>query len=213
MSSGSRIGLHLSAIALYASLAMASSFAQENERGDAPRHGDNTSDAAPKPETTRGDGDASEIDAHVAVPARHPKIVRDKAGSWTIVKPGAPRNLLARQRFVPAVFGPVARNSIGVAVIQRDAMEQHGGAHHVFSAVTHSPAFGLNANSAGKVEPVPIFGRSTTQSANLFARPLAPNRSGINGTAIAHHGSALAGIGGPAKSVTGISGTSIRPKR
>jgi hypothetical protein len=58
------------------------------------------------------------------------------------------------------------------------------------------------------------FDRRTVPRSNSAAPivPATPNRAVIDGTKLVHPRIAASGLGGPTKTITGISGTSIRPK-
>ena len=111
--------------------------------------------------------------------------------------------------------GQVSRDAIGLPVIRHDGKEQESGQRHDVPAVVHEPAvapkgFGANASGGGARTGISV-GRSSS-NANLIVRPSALNRGTINGTTFARPGVGSSSVGGPAKPVAGISGTTIRPK-
>jgi hypothetical protein len=70
---------------------------------------------------------------------------------------------------------------------------------------TSSPA----GSTIGRItKPPGSFERPT---ASVIVGPVVVNRSAINGTELIRPGSAPSGIGGPAKTVASINGTTIRP--
>ncbi|MFY9894151.1 MAG: hypothetical protein WAK63_08440 [Xanthobacteraceae bacterium] len=111
--------------------------------------------------------------------------------------------------------GQVSRDAIGLPVIRHDGKEQESGQRHDVPAVVHEPAvaptgFGANASSGGARTDISV-GRPSS-NANLIVRPSALNRGTINGTSLARPGLGSSSIGGPAKPIAGINGTTIRSK-
>ncbi len=80
-------------------------------------------------------------------------------------------------------------------------------------AAPHNPALetpGVTGNAAGRSSKAEGHFDRPMPQAHPVVRPIVPNRAAINGTGIMRHGSGPSQIGGPA--VTGISGTTIKPK-
>jgi hypothetical protein len=130
-------------------------------------------------------------------------------------KPIAPRNLLGRWTFSSSASERAGPNAIGVLV------RHHGG--------VPGPDSGPGGvGSSLRVPAVAGGGQSAAglaKSGGALANPrypgvhptptvnsIAPNRPVINGTSLVRHGSGPPGIGGPAKTIAGISGTAIRHK-
>jgi len=127
-----------------------------------------------------------------------------------VAKPVAPRNLLGRRISQPVVPQHVQPNAIGVLVEQ----QRHEGAIRGTSAI-HSPAPMIGGTSGAG----PATQGAGLQSPNHLqfhatptVNPVVPNRPAISGTGAAHPRSGPAVVGGPARTVVGISGTAIRPK-
>jgi len=169
-----------------------------------------TGDGAPR-EIGAG-GDSEGIDTRITVLSRRPGSGRDKFGSPKVVKLIAPRNLLARRPVAPSGTEPAVRNAVGVVIPRREGIEQHNGERS--SIIVRNAASGASGYVGGAtdriVKPQGSIGRPTT-NANLIVKPVVVNRGAINGTNLIRPGSAPSGIGGPAKTVAGINGTTIRP--
>ena len=138
---------------------------------------------------------------------------RPKIGNAKVVKI-APRNLLAPRAPTPSQFRNTMRNAIGVPVAHVGDVEGRISTHHDFSIVAHGPSasmgvVGSATDRLGKVEGTierPIV------HAGPVIKPLVLDRGTINGAAVPHRGVGVsAGIGGPAKTIAGINGTTIRP--
>jgi hypothetical protein len=151
----------------------------------------------------KGD-EANGVDTRVTVLPRHP---RDKMSDVKAVTTATPRNLLERRPRAPAAVETVHRNAIGMTVIRHEGPNQHLGAHNDVQGVTRPPV-----PDAGHFANTERLGDRTTSNASTIAKSIAPNRGMINGTRQARPGSSLSAIGGPAGTVAGISGTTIRPK-
>ena len=108
-----------------------------------------------------------------------------------------------------AVGGIPARNAIGLrlATPSSPVVAPHppvaSGGHMLPNAAIASPA----RTDDGRLAVQPRGPGPAVPAANTL-RP-----AGINGTTMARSSSAPVGIGGSARSVTGINGTSVRPKR
>jgi hypothetical protein len=114
------------------------------------------------------------------------------------------------RRLSPPAQAPV-HNSIGVAVPPPAHVEPRVGTH-VPTAVPHLP-------SAAPPGPGNVATRPLTKPevpnrpiANPIVTPPAANRGAINGTGMARRNAGPPRIGGPAASVAGINGTTIRSK-
>jgi hypothetical protein len=149
------------------------------------------------------------IDTRITEVSRRPDNTRGKVSNAKVVKI-APRNLLARPNLAPTPEAP-ARNSIGVFVTHRERPAQRSGEY--FPTVTHSPTSGSMGIVGGTADRLtntegPIV--RPPPNANLVVRPSMLNHGTINGTNLIRPGSAPSGIGGPAKTVGGLNGTTIR---
>jgi hypothetical protein len=228
MKGGSRFGLYLLVIALFGVATIVRCFAQEGrsvatdasaERGSSPpRSGDDASGTVSTRDgqsTPRAGGEVDGIDTRITVLPRRPGDGRDKAGDVKVVKPVAPRNLLARRTPAPGASEPAVRNAIGVSVVRHEGLGQPVTGRGAPSTIARNPAVGANgivespashfANAERRVDRAP-------QTANPIVKSIAPNHGGIDGTGLTRRGSVPSGIGGPATFVAGINGTSIRPK-
>ena len=172
--------------------------------------GDHATAGAGKAERRSGEDRLN--DNLVSAPSRA-NAVHEKAAKAGVVI-GSPRNLLGRPVAVPRPAQATTRNSIGVLVPRPAATDAHMGQQREAPAKLHGFGFAASggAPQAGglsfKVDrPSPLPATHIAPA----VRPVAVNRSAINGTSLIHAGSAPAGIGGPAKVVGGINGSAIRP--
>jgi hypothetical protein len=111
--------------------------------------------------------------------------------------------------------GHVTHDAIGVPVAHPGGIEQGRAERHDMPALVNNPGavptgFGANASS-DFARPGGAFGH-TPANANRIVRPVVPNLGTVNGTNFVRPGVGSSSIGGPAKPVAGISGTTIRPK-
>jgi hypothetical protein len=102
-----------------------------------------------------------------------------------------------------AMTGP-PRNAIGIA-----SLDANPAAHAPVHSGLLSPGAGGVAGSTriGAIMPLPGGWHPG------LVPPAAPGRGAVNGTAVVRLGTGPAVIGGPAQVLTGINGTTIRPKR
>lgn len=192
--SGVRIVWHLLAIALIGTWITPACLAAEVARDGA------GSDAI----DTRNTVESRRLGGQGAVREGNAKLLRRSASRL-----GLPRRWSAHER-----VHEVTRDAIGLPVAHHDGTEQEHGQRHDLPALVHnlSPATtGYGTNRSGSVAKTSgTFGHSP--NANPVVRPAGLNRGTINGTNFARPGSGPSGIGGPAKSLAGISGTTIRHK-
>ena len=130
-------------------------------------------------------------------------------------KPIAPRNLLGRRTFSPSASERAGPNAIGVLVRHHEGVPgPDSGPRGVGSSLQVPAAAGGGQSAAGLAKSGGTLanprypGVHPTPTVN----PVSPNRPVINGTSLVRHGSTPPGIGGPAKTIAGISGTAIRHK-
>ena len=168
-----------------------------------------TGDGAPKEGSVGGNTEG--IDVRITVTARRSGAGRDKIAGSKTVKLVAPRNLLARRVGVPIGTQPVVRNAVGAVVLRREGFEQHNDGRSLVVAPSSISGTSNPAGSTiGKItKPPGSFERPTT---SVIVRPVVVNRGAINGTNLIRPGSAPSGIGGPAKTVAGINGTTIKSR-
>ena len=163
---------------------------------------------APAPGGVNLDG----IDTSITVQPRRLANGRPKIGSVKVVKI-APRNLLAPRLSAPGRSQITLHNAIGVPVVRLGSPERHIGAHHDVSILGHgayaSP--GTAASTVDRLAKVEGPIDHAVVHANPVIKPFVLNRGTINGTTLNHRGVGPSNIGGPAKTIVGINGTSIRP--
>lgn len=162
-----------------------------------------------------GGRDADAIDTRITVQPRRPgkrdELREGDTKPWPLARHiFRPRRLSAREG-----RGGVTRDAIGLPVARHDGIEQPEGQRRELPGLAHDPAvaptgFGADA-SGGLARTGGVFGRSPS-NANPIVRPAALNRGTINGTNLTRPGLGPSSVGGPAKPLAGISGTTIRPK-
>jgi len=213
-----RIVVHLLAIALIGTWMSFACFAEE-----AARDGGGSTLPAASPDGSRpparedaagGSKDADAIDTRVTVqPRRLGK--RDELREGDTKSRQFARPIFRPRRSAHESAGRVTRDAIGQPVGRYGGTEQGSGQRHDIPALVNNPGaiptgFGANASS-GFARPGGVFGH-TPSNANQIVRPVVVNRGTINGTNFARPGVGPSSVGGPAKPITGISGTTIRPK-
>ena len=111
--------------------------------------------------------------------------------------------------------GHVTRDAIGLPVAHPGGIEQGRAERHDIPALVNNPGTvptGFGANTSGGIaRPGGAFAHPLS-NANSNVRSSTLNRGTINGTNFARPGVGSSSVGGPAKPVAGISGTTIRPK-
>jgi hypothetical protein len=122
----------------------------------------------------------------------------------------------ARRMPAPGVAKPIARNAIGLPVTRHEGLQERSSEPH--GAPAQSPTHdapsvaasgaGNLAKTDGGLERPPIVRPSPSP---VVSAPVA-QRGTINGTGLTRPSSAPSSLGGPAKVVVGINGTSARPK-
>ncbi len=169
----------------------------------------------PARENAAGGGkDADAIDTRITVqPRRLGKRDELREGD-TKPRPFA-RHIFRPRRSAHESPAGVTHDAIGLPVARHDGMEQGRGQRRDLPVLGHDPAaaptgFGANA-SGGLARTGGALGRPSS-NANQIVRPAALNRGTINGTNLTRPGVGPSSIGGPAKPVAGISGTTIRPE-
>jgi hypothetical protein len=194
-----RLNVYLLTIMLLGALTVPASSEEEvrsGARGDSKTPATNVN--TPVRESKTPDG----IDTRI-VPSRRLGDGRNRVGAakGNIELP-AVRSFPARRMLSPpGAVNQTRRNAIG-ASIGPEKTERPDGMHPNFQSVRQNPAVG----TAGVGRPTSL---TTT-------RPVVPsvavNRGTINRTGLTRLGFRSSSLGGPAKAVTGINGTTIRPK-
>ena len=211
-----RIVVHLLAITLIGTWMSLACLAEE-----AARDGGGSTLPAASPDGSRpparedaggGSRDADAIDTRITVQPRRLGR-RDAVGEGdTKLRPHASPIFRPRRS---ESSGHVTRDAIGEPVAHPGGIEQGSAERRDMPALVNNPGavpagFGANASS-DFARPGGAFGH-TPSNANRIVRPVVPNLGTVNGTDFARPGVGSSSIGGPAKPVAGISGTTIRPK-
>jgi hypothetical protein len=129
-----------------------------------------------------------------------------------------------RRTFSPSrAANRLAPNTSGISGLQRPNVQQNQGERFEYKSFGQRPSIGgpgaVGAGSLGLVKPGSPLGHQPAVQSTVIspvgtgAKPLI--HGGIGGASLNHRavGSSTAGIGGPARTVTGINGTSIRETR
>jgi len=162
-----------------------------------------------------GGTDLDGIDTRISVQPRRLGRRDEVRQGNTKLTPPASRILHPRRLSAHDASSRVTRDAIGVPVVRHDGTEQGDGQRHDLPALVHNPAAATTGFSAGASGGLARTGRAfgrPTSNINSVVRPAVLNRGAINGTTLTRPGIGPSGVGGPAKSVAGISGTTVRPK-
>jgi hypothetical protein len=104
---------------------------------------------------------------------------------------------------------PVERNTIGVPIAPRNVIQESGVGRSGFQAPPNFPAAAASGTGSiahqGLVEPGVARWNSSPIRSSV-------NRGAIDGSGLIRPSSATSALGGPAKWVAGINGSTIRPK-
>lgn len=185
-----KIGALLLAIVLSGATTMQTSFAKGQR---AHRVGTNVSkdrpaqDEKPKAAPLVDDSAKEKSDAGVMTPPP-----RDSSERRDI-----PANIQSRHLSLPAPPSPLPRNSIGEVVAPHESLAAVDGQH------------------SGLASPAPVLGAPPIgrQHSSLTASADMPGRSKVDGAGLIRPSAAPQGLGGPARVVAGINGTTFRSKR
>jgi len=211
-----RIVVHLLAIALIGTW-MSFACLAEDATGAGPSSAPSANPDGSRPparEDAAGGGkDSDAIDTHITVHS-------GRAGRRDAAKEGDRKvSSFARPIFRPRrsaheSAGRVTRDAIGQPVGRYGGTEQGSGQRHDLPAFVSNPAAapGFGANTGGGLARTSGAPGRPPSNANPVVRPAALNRGTINGTNLVRPGFGPSSIGGPAKPVAGINGTTIRPK-
>jgi hypothetical protein len=154
------------------------------------------------------------IDTSIAPPRRLDK--KSKIGEGkAAIESLAMRNLHRRMLSAPRPSHPAVRNAIGVPMPQHKAAERHDSVHPNALAIPHNtPAATAVVPGAAGSRLTKIEGADRhVPNPNPVITPPAARSGAITGTALTHHNSGPSQIGGPKAAMTGINGTTIRPKQ
>ncbi len=203
-----RIAFHLLAIALIGAGMTSACLAEEAARDG----GGSTLPANPDGSRPPARKDADAIDTRFSVqPLRLGKRDELREGD-TKPRPFA-RHIFRPRRSESS--GHVTRDAIGMPVAHPGGIEQGGEERHDIPALVNNPGAvptGFGANVSGGLARTGGTRGRPPSNAYPIVRPTALNRGTINGTTIVRPGFGPSSVGGPAKPVAGISGTTIRPK-
>jgi hypothetical protein len=130
-----------------------------------------------------------------------------------------PRSLAAanhRRRVLSGLDAPggPSRNAVGVPIVRREHRPDGEPFGLRPAAQLPAAAGGVNRSVADRVTRTGLERQHfVTPHTSAAGNPTILNRGSINGSTLTRPGSGSSAIGGPAKVVVGINGTSIRPKR
>jgi hypothetical protein len=154
--------------------------------------------------------DANPIDTRITVqprrPSKNPEKLRDLK---TVSKPIVPRGIAVRRGIAPAAGGHVTRNAIGAAIVRHENVGPGSGepnGSRLPLPAAESTVSIANANAGLEHRIVPL------SNPHLTVTPAVVNRGRIDGSALTRPRFAPANVGGPARMVVGINGTTFRPK-
>jgi hypothetical protein len=157
--------------------------------------------------SSTGENGDHAIDTGIGVPLR-----RLESGRTRMENVKARIKLLAPRRpSTPGMFDRGVRNAIGMPVAPHSSQERREGEHRGVPIVAPNfPAANAAATSNAQAhQERPAAGRADARP-GLSSN--ASNRSMISGTGAIHPGAGQQGIGGRAKTVAGISGSTVRSK-
>jgi hypothetical protein len=165
--------------------------------------------------------DVNAIDASITAPSRRTSNNADKLRTLKSLTFIAPRGAPLRRSSTSGVVNHSTRNAIGMPVVRHLGGENNHAVSILAAAtagVDRSVDHGLvkvdgsaERGSSGRPNIVSsAIGRQNTSSPAI---PTAANRGMIDGTKLGRLGVGPSTIGGPAKTVASINGTTIRPRR
>ncbi len=181
--------------------------------------------AAPSPaQTSSGENAASEsaaksaddIDTRISVQSRRTGTKPGKVGEakLTLSLPTV-KNPHRRVFSASAASRQTVRNALSVPVSRQELLERHAGEHPFAASTPH-----ISAGTIGVVGNTGV-GVAKSDAGLIRQSSLPPSASpgggspllnrGISGTSVSHRGVNPSSLGGPARTATGINGTTIRP--
>jgi hypothetical protein len=169
----------------------------EKDHGEGPKGEGPTAKGAKRPERPP---DVTGIDTSITVQTRRP--AGDHKTTISIGPKGLPPALAHR---APA---GVTRNAIGVPVTSGGVTHGSNGGRPGLASPAQLPAPLPSVTRANQG-----VGGPKIATPNVQAPVTGLNRGSLSGNSPAHRGLALSGLGGPAKTATGINGTTIRRKQ
>jgi hypothetical protein len=162
-------------------------------------------------------GDTDAIDTRMVVPSRRSGGSADRARLGNPkFRIGAPASINARRVVTRRTVAPMTRNAIGLTVSPRTGIQ--GQSNGSYGAAVRTPAgetSGAPASGLGRLSKTDsALGRPliTSPGARPAVTAAVVPRGAMIGAGKIRSSSTPAGLGGPAKSAAGISGTDFRPK-
>lgn len=171
--------------------------------------GVNSSDAGAKAPDTGKNSDP--IDTRITVQPHRPGGKSGKAAEAKAkAESPALKNPHRRTFLASRTSDRTVRNAVGAPLAQHENTGRLG-EHHNFPNVVPSPA-AKSAVATAVAKPNSGLVRPSVLQLNASptVTPISSNRGAVNGSNLGHPGSGPARIGGPAKTVVGISGTAIQ---
>ncbi len=197
-----------------AALSPSASFAEEtglgaSGDGHAADHGSSPA-VSRQPDSgaaARSDGKPDDIDTRITVqPHRSGKIEQVK------LKTKPPTANLHRRTFSASLRA--TRNAVSVPSSRQGAAVWSEREHRLLPAAPHPsivPGIGTSGTQAGPAATFDVRVGHTSANRTPLANSVGISRGAVNGSGVHQHFSA-ASLGGPATAISGINGTSIRPK-
>jgi hypothetical protein len=125
------------------------------------------------------------------------------------------RNAHRRTFFASRPSAPTVRNAIGASVAEHESPPRIGGERIVSPVLPRTPAAGTTTsigNAAGLAKNGAALEHPTNmqRNTNPIGGSTALTRGAIGGTSLSHRGAGPSSLGGPAKTIAGINGTTVR---
>jgi hypothetical protein len=186
---------------------------------NSPAHSPDALPAGNNSAPASGAASAEDIDTRITVQPHGPS--SGKPGRvGTATNPIVPLKLINphRRTFSPSrAANHFTPNPSGISGAQRQNMQPNPGERFGYNGVGQRPSIsgpgGVSGGSPGLAKPGSTLGRQPAVQSTVIS-PVVKGviRGGIGGPSANHRvvGAGTAGIGGPARTVTGINGTSIR---
>lgn len=169
--------------------------------------------------------DVNGIDARITVPSRRTSNNPDKFRDLKTFTLIAPRGAPVRRSTASGAVDHSTRNAIGVPIVRHLGIQgRYGEIDHAVTVPAATPAgvnrsvahslvkFDDGAERASTERPNTVSPSIGRQNTSAPANPTAVNRGMIDGTKLVRPGFGPSTIGGPAKTVASINGTTIRLK-
>jgi hypothetical protein len=204
-----KIGCYVLAIVLLGALTLRAAHAEDSASGT--QAGAQATPSVSEDVTSGSGGKTGpdDIDTRITVVPHRTTNKVDKAAEFKIKSNAAVVKNPHRRTFLASrTPNRIVRNAANVSIVQPEGRERSESGH-----VAPTSGLGLAGHTDGPIAEFetmnarpPVLSSGT----NRIAAPTALNR-GLSGTGMTHRGTSPSGLGGPAKTVAGISGTAIRP--